>query len=59
VTIPSSIESVSAITNNPAPPSHPQADTAPAKIDKSQLTFGNPAGFAIKRISNSSHLSRA
>jgi hypothetical protein len=51
VTDPSSIESALAISNSPLPPSHPQADTAPAKIDKSQLTFGEP-----RRLRDKAHL---
>jgi hypothetical protein len=39
VTEPSSIDSISAISNNPA---CSQADAAPGKIDKSQLTFDEP-----------------
>jgi ERF superfamily len=52
VTEPSPIPLVSAIADNPAPPStHPQADSAPAKIDKSQLTFGEP-----RRLRDKAHL---
>jgi hypothetical protein len=46
------IPPVSAIADNPAPPStHPQANSAPAKIDKSQLTFGEP-----RRLRDKAHL---
>jgi hypothetical protein len=46
------IPSTPAIADNPAPPStHPQADAAPAKIDKSQLTFGEP-----RRLRDKAHL---
>jgi ERF superfamily len=49
---PSSIEPASAINNDPAPPSTlPQPDAAPGKIDKSQLTFGEP-----RRLRNKAHL---
>jgi hypothetical protein len=52
VTEPSPIPLVSAIADNPAPPStHPQAGSAPANIDKSQLTFGEP-----RRLRDKAHL---
>jgi Putative HNHc nuclease len=52
VTDPSQIASVPAIADYPAPPSTDlQADAAPAKIDKSQLTFGE-----IRRLRDKAHL---
>jgi len=46
------IPSIPAIADSPAPPStHPQADAAPSKIDKSQLTFGEP-----RRLRDKAHL---
>jgi hypothetical protein len=52
VTDPSPTPSASALTDNPAPPFTPiQTEAAPAKIDKSQLTFGEP-----RRLRDKAHL---
>jgi hypothetical protein len=52
VTDPSPTPSASAITDNPAPPFTPiKTEAAPAKIDKSQLTFGEP-----RRLRDKAHL---
>jgi hypothetical protein len=52
VTDPSPTLSVSAIADNPTPPFTPlRAEAAPAKIDESQLTFGEP-----RRIRDKAHL---
>jgi hypothetical protein len=52
VTDPSQIASVSAVNDQPGPPStHSQVDYAPGKIDKSQLTFGEP-----RRLRDKAHL---
>jgi len=46
------IASELALTDDPAPPSTLlQADAAPAKIDKSRLTFGEP-----RRVRDKAHL---
>jgi hypothetical protein len=52
VTEPSPIPTVPAMADNPVPHSpHLQADAAPGKIDKSQLTFGEP-----RRLRDKNHL---
>jgi hypothetical protein len=51
-TDPSPIASVTTVSDNPEPIStHLQADATPAKIDKSQLTFGE-----IRRLRDKAHL---
>jgi len=51
-TDPSQIVPASAATDQPAlPPGHAQIDNAPGKIDKSQLTFGEP-----RRLRDKAHL---
>jgi len=45
------IRSPSAVDDDPSAPKHQRADAAPAKIDKSKLTFGEP-----RRLRDKAHL---
>jgi hypothetical protein len=57
---PSLIPSVSVVADNPVLPStQPQADAAPAKIQKSELTISEPRRHRDKPTSNSWHRSLA